>query len=64
MLMRGKVKKIKKKKSPENVHWVSEMDVWKDFKESCVAVVMETEAEVKCYGEQAGHEERRTVDRR
>lgn len=40
------------------------MDVWKDFKESCVAVVMETEPGVKCHGEQAGHEERKTVDRR
>ena len=40
------------------------MDVWKDFKESWVAVVMETEPGVKCHGEQAGHEERKTVDRR
>lgn len=41
------------------------MGVWKDFKETCVAVVMETEAAgVKCHGEQVGHEERKTVDRR
>lgn len=40
------------------------MGVWKDFKETCVAVVMETEAGVKCYGKQVGHEERKTVDRR
>lgn len=40
------------------------MGVWKDFKESSVAVVMETEARVKGHGEQAGHEERKTVDRR